>query len=111
MGSKAIKKIRLKKNTIKNKCRWLKCTRRPRARELCEKHAQYLVSNGEYETYAGPERMLDEYSLKKNTGGSRFIILNVTTQAQCNNPRRSRGICSAHFGQLKRRGIYEEFAL
>jgi len=104
MKSKTVK-FRLKKNFSKGKCRLDRCRRSPRARGICEKHAQHLRFIGEYENFAAPEKMLKKYKLKRKKTGDTCIIFD------CKNPRRSRGICSTHYWQLKRRGIYEEFAL
>lgn len=98
---------RLKKSFTKNKCRILKCSRKPRARGICEKHAQYLAPEGMYEKFAAPERMLNKYRLKpKKNQKKPFCIM-----LDCKKTRRCRGICSVHSGQLTRRGIYDDFAL
>ena len=98
-------KLQLKKLIVKNKCRLAGCSREPRARGICEKHAQFLVSKGLYEQFAARKKMVHMYEHKKNKTGALCIML------RCTSPKRSRGICCAHYEQLKRRGVYENYAL
>jgi hypothetical protein len=99
-------KLELRKKFSANKCRLQKCNKVPRARGICEVHAQTLRASGKYEKFALPPRMNNKYKVNKKKKNKNLCIID-----DCKNDFRSRGICNKHYYQLMRRDIYEKYAL
>ncbi len=104
MNKKITKKYVLKKNIFKDKCRLKGCSKTPHCRGLCNYHVQCVIEQGTLEKFGAPHRMKRVYKRKKKPDGKTCLIEGCSDEIKC------RGICSKHYGQLKRRGLYEKFA-
>lgn len=98
-------KRKLRKVIVKGMCRLKGCSNTPYCRGICHHHGQCLVDEGTYEKFAAPDRMARKYKRKRNFDGKTCLILG------CSDDLFARGICTKHTNQLRRRGIFEKFAL
>lgn len=101
------KDYELKKQPEPRICRLEGCNDPIKARGICNRHTQQLRSRGRYNEFAAPVE-LTLYDIKDLPGKKCHIIENGKG---CRDKVHSRGICSKHYNQLYRRGLYEVFAL